>query len=161
MDLQLTGQTAVVVGGGRGIGRAIAHAFAAEGCAIALLDRDAELHATARALESTFPIRALGILTDVTQYAAVQQAAATVAQTLGRIDHIVFTVAIGTGKYGFPFWNLEPGDWSRVLEVTSRRGQRRSCLLACPGAGALGDDAVPGVGGGADWFADGPAVQCL
>src|SRR6202020_2667434 len=36
---------------------------------------------------------------------------------LGRTDHIVFAVGIGSGKYGFPFWNLEPADWGRVLQV--------------------------------------------
>ena len=40
MDLQLAGQTAVVVGAARGIGRAIAAAFAAEGADVALIDRD-------------------------------------------------------------------------------------------------------------------------
>ncbi|QHI99525.1 SDR family oxidoreductase [Xylophilus rhododendri] len=40
---QLTGKTAVVTGAGGGIGRAIADAFAAEGCTVALLDNNAEL----------------------------------------------------------------------------------------------------------------------
>jgi 2-hydroxycyclohexanecarboxyl-CoA dehydrogenase len=30
---------------------------------------------------------------------------------------VVFAVAVGSGKFGFPFWNLEPADWGRVLEV--------------------------------------------
>lgn len=32
-------------------------------------------------------------------------------------DHVVFCVGIGSGKFGFPFWNLDPSDWGRVLEV--------------------------------------------
>jgi NAD(P)-dependent dehydrogenase (short-subunit alcohol dehydrogenase family) len=36
---------------------------------------------------------------------------------LGRVDHVVFAVAIGSGKFGFPFWNLTPEDWPRVLMV--------------------------------------------
>ena len=35
----------------------------------------------------------------------------------GRIDHVVFAAAIGSGKFGFPFWTLEPADWDRVLQV--------------------------------------------
>jgi NAD(P)-dependent dehydrogenase (short-subunit alcohol dehydrogenase family) len=47
----------------------------------------------------------------------MQAAAAEVLSGLGRIDHVVFAVAIGSGKYGFPFWNLTPDDWPRVLQV--------------------------------------------
>jgi NAD(P)-dependent dehydrogenase (short-subunit alcohol dehydrogenase family) len=119
MDLQLTGQTAVVAGGARGIGRAIARAFAAEGCNVAILDRDPEFQATVRELTNEFEVNAAGIPTDVTDYRAVQKAA-EVIQALplqGRIDHVVFTVAVGSGKFGFPFWNVDPGDWERVLRV--------------------------------------------
>ena len=116
MDLGLTGQTAVVAGGARGIGRAIAHAFAAEGANIAVIDRDAEAETAARELEQ-MRVRSVAVVADVTSYEAMRQAAARVAETLGRIDHVVFAVGIGSGKYGFPFWNLEPSDWGRVLEV--------------------------------------------
>jgi NAD(P)-dependent dehydrogenase (short-subunit alcohol dehydrogenase family) len=117
VDLGLTGQTAVVAGGARGIGRAIARAFAAEGASVAILDRDPEAEAAARELERLPQSRSLALVADVTDYAAVRQAAARVAQKFGRIDHVVFAVAVGSGKYGYPFWNLEPSDWGRVLEV--------------------------------------------
>jgi len=29
----------------------------------------------------------------------------------------VFSVGVGSGKFGFPFWNLEPADWKRALEI--------------------------------------------
>jgi NAD(P)-dependent dehydrogenase (short-subunit alcohol dehydrogenase family) len=29
----------------------------------------------------------------------------------------VFCIGVGSGKFGFPFWNLDPSDWARVLEV--------------------------------------------
>jgi NAD(P)-dependent dehydrogenase (short-subunit alcohol dehydrogenase family) len=116
VDLGLTGQTAVVAGGARGIGRAIARAFAEERANVAIIDRDAEAEAAARELES-LRVRSLAAVADVTTYDAMRQAAARVAEGLGRIDHLVFAVGIGSGKYGFPFWNLEPADWGRVLEV--------------------------------------------
>jgi NAD(P)-dependent dehydrogenase (short-subunit alcohol dehydrogenase family) len=117
MDLQFNGQVAVVVGGARGIGRAIAEAFAAEGSHVALLDRDSSVDATAIAITENQPTRAIPLVVDVTDYQAVQRAAGQVQTVLGRIDHVVFAVAVGSGKYGFPFWNLEPADWPRVLEV--------------------------------------------
>jgi NAD(P)-dependent dehydrogenase (short-subunit alcohol dehydrogenase family) len=132
VELQLTGQVAVVAGAARGIGRAIAEAFAEEGAHVALIDRDNEVTAAARQIEerravpavpagSPVPavpaVRALPLAGDVVDYAAVRGMADEVLATLGRIDHVVFAVAIGSGKYGFPFWNLEPGDWGRILEV--------------------------------------------
>jgi 2-hydroxycyclohexanecarboxyl-CoA dehydrogenase len=116
VDLGLSGQTAVVAGGARGIGRAIARAFAEEGANVAILDRDPEAEAAARELER-LSVRAFALVADVTNYREMRGAAACVALTFGRIDHVVFAVAIGSGKYGFPFWNLEPSDWGRVLEV--------------------------------------------
>jgi NAD(P)-dependent dehydrogenase (short-subunit alcohol dehydrogenase family) len=38
-------------------------------------------------------------------------------KTIGRVDHLVFAVGVGSGKFGFPFWDLEPSDWPRVLET--------------------------------------------
>jgi 2-hydroxycyclohexanecarboxyl-CoA dehydrogenase len=107
MDLMLKGQTAVVVGAARGIGAAIATAFAAEGASVVCLDRDAEVRVTAARLSGR------AVVADATDYPAMKAAAAEV----GRGDHVVFAVAIGSGKFGFPFWNLEPSDWPRVLEV--------------------------------------------
>jgi NAD(P)-dependent dehydrogenase (short-subunit alcohol dehydrogenase family) len=117
VDLQLAGQTAVVVGAARGIGRAIAERFAAEGTNVALIDRDPAVEGAATEVAGRFPVRTAAVAVDVTDYAALRRAAGEVATRFRRVDHIVFAVAIGSGKYGFPFWNLEPGDWPRVLEV--------------------------------------------
>jgi len=111
MKLGLEGHTAVIVGGARGIGRAIAEAFAAEGANLAILDVDASVHTTATELN------AIGQAVDVTDYQAVQQTIPAIQSKWGRIDHIVFAVAIGSGKFGFPFWNLQPSDWGRVMNV--------------------------------------------
>jgi NAD(P)-dependent dehydrogenase (short-subunit alcohol dehydrogenase family) len=117
VDLQLSGQVAVVAGAARGIGRAIAEAFAAEGAHVALIDRDPEVSATASQIAEQHGIRTLPLMGDVVDYSVVRGLAEEVAATFGRVDHVVYAVAIGSGKFGFPFWNLEPGDWGRVLEV--------------------------------------------
>jgi NAD(P)-dependent dehydrogenase (short-subunit alcohol dehydrogenase family) len=111
VDLGLAGEVAVIVGGAKGIGRAIAEGFAAEGARLALVDRDPAVEATARA------ISALPLAGDVTDAAAMRSAAAAVKERLGRVDHVVNAAAVGSGKFGFPFWNLEPSDWPRVLEI--------------------------------------------
>jgi NAD(P)-dependent dehydrogenase (short-subunit alcohol dehydrogenase family) len=117
MNLGLTGHTAVVVGGAHGIGRAIATEFAAEGANVALLDLDPKVAADANEMQDQHRVRVLAFVVDVTDFGSVQRAARELHAALGRTDHIVHTAAIGSGKYGFPFWNLQPGDWGRVLHV--------------------------------------------
>jgi 2-hydroxycyclohexanecarboxyl-CoA dehydrogenase len=117
LDLQLTNHVAVIVGGGKGIGRAIAEAFAHEQAHVALVDVDQIVVAAAAEIEAQCGVRTLGIVADVTDYAAMQSAAATVADSLGRYDHVVYAAGAGSGKFGFPFWNLQPSDWERVLRI--------------------------------------------
>ncbi len=111
MNLGLAGSVALVVGGARGIGRAIAAAFAEEGCRVGVWDVSPDVHTTATELGST------GWQVDVTDNAAVRGAATETWAKLGAVDHIVFAVGIGSGKFGFPFWQLDPADWARVLQV--------------------------------------------
>ena len=116
MDLQLRGDVAVVFGAARGIGRAIASAFAAERGCVVLADVDPEVGAAAKSLAAAgAAVRAEQL--DVTDYAAVRATADRLLHVLGRVDHVVYAVGVGSGKFGFPFWNLDPADWDRVLRV--------------------------------------------
>jgi 2-hydroxycyclohexanecarboxyl-CoA dehydrogenase len=54
---------------------------------------------------------------DVCDFAAVQEAARQTETGLGPISHLVHAAAVGSGRFGYPFTNLEPADWARVLEV--------------------------------------------
>lgn len=117
MDLHLAQQTAVVIGGASGIGLAIARAFAAERAHVAIVDRSAQTESVAAEIGAEFSAQSYGIAADVTDYAAVQAAAASIRERLGPARHVVYAAGTGSGKFGFPFWNLEPADWSRVLQV--------------------------------------------
>ncbi|MFI5454788.1 MAG: SDR family NAD(P)-dependent oxidoreductase [Isosphaerales bacterium] len=112
MDLGLAGSVAVVFGAARGIGAAIARAFAAEAAQVAAVDREPSV----LDLASLLPF-SLGLLADVTDYAAVRGTADAVARRFGQCDHVVFAVGAGSGKFGFPFWKLEPADWEPVVKV--------------------------------------------
>ncbi len=107
MNLHLSGQQAVIIGGARGIGLAIARAFLAEECRVVIADRDPA------ALESLPGDTCSTHLVDATNRQAMEQLAARCPET----DHVVYAAGTGSGKFGFPFWNLHPDDWNRVIQV--------------------------------------------
>lgn len=117
MDLELSGEVAVIIGAARGIGRAMAVAFAAEGATVVLVDRDERVGEVQRELERSTGRDVPAFIGNVTDNAAMQSTASLAAKPHGRIDHVLFAAGAGSGKYGFPFWNLEPGDWEHVLRV--------------------------------------------
>jgi NAD(P)-dependent dehydrogenase (short-subunit alcohol dehydrogenase family) len=110
VDLRLQDDVAVVVGGAQGIGRAIALAFREEGARVIVADRDPSV-------TSLEPEELHGFVADVTDHSAIQNLADTIWAEHGRCDHIVYAAGMGSGKFGFPFWNLDPSDWPRVLNV--------------------------------------------
>lgn len=117
MDMQLAGQVVVVVGAGQGIGRAIAEGFAREKASVAMLDIAPAVKEAAVQLSAQEHVPTLDIQVDATDYAAVQQAARTIREELGLCDHLIVAAGAGSGKSGFPFWNLEPADWGRVFDI--------------------------------------------
>lgn len=123
MQLNLENQIAVIIGGASGIGLASAKQFAAENCRVAIIDKSDQTEAltrdtlTRRASEGERVPTALGIRADVTDYAALQSAAARITNELGPPQHVIYAAGMGSGKFGFPFWNLQPSDWDRVYRV--------------------------------------------
>ena len=117
MELELNGHVAVVTGGASGIGLACARGLAREGCHIVLWDVSASVDETAAMLSQEFGISSLGLPVDVADFAAVEAAVRQAEGECGPISHLVHAAAVGSGKFGFPFTNLRPGDWSRVLDV--------------------------------------------
>jgi 2-hydroxycyclohexanecarboxyl-CoA dehydrogenase len=125
MELGLAGNVVAVFGAARGIGAAIARAFAAESAYVAAIDRDPMIDDLAGSLARSpsapgDPGRersSIGLVADVTDLDAVRRTADEVMRRYGRCDHVVFAVGVGSGKFGFPFWKLEPADWDFVLKV--------------------------------------------
>jgi 2-hydroxycyclohexanecarboxyl-CoA dehydrogenase len=117
MDLHLKNHTAVVVGGASGIGLATARTFAQEGAHVALWDRLDTVAQIADVLAKECGVRSLGVAMDVTDEAGVRAALKATQTKLGKVDHLVHAAAIGSGKFGFPFTNLSPADWPRVLDI--------------------------------------------
>lgn len=117
MDLQLTNDVAVITGGASGIGRATADTFAREGADIALWDVAANVEGVAGDIAEATGRRVIGLTVDITRDDSLRAAVERTASELGPIEHLVHAAAIGSGKFGFPFTNLQPDDWLRSLDV--------------------------------------------
>jgi 2-hydroxycyclohexanecarboxyl-CoA dehydrogenase len=117
MDLGIRDYVAVVTGGASGIGRATAELFAAEGAHVALWDVAENVEAVAGEIAGRYSRRVIGTHVDVADESSVAAALVSTASSLGAIDHLVHSAAVGSGKFGFPFTNLNPDDWRKVLEV--------------------------------------------
>jgi 3-oxoacyl-[acyl-carrier protein] reductase len=90
VDLGLAGRTALVTGGSRGIGRAVARALAAEGARVAICARDRQaLDATAREIEEAGGPPVVTVAADLGEHAEVGRAAAEAIARLGRLDILV------------------------------------------------------------------------
>ena len=117
MELHLKDRVVVITGGASGIGLATARQFAAEGAHVAIWDLGEAAERAAQGLSALYPVRSIGMAADVGDEAAVRVATGQTVEALGPVDHVVHAAAVGSGKFGFPFTNLTPGDWPRVLQV--------------------------------------------
>lgn len=129
MQMNLTGQRVAVLGAARGIGRAISEEFLREGCLVYGFDRELDPAAPADG-----PVMTVGDATSFEEVGAF-------AQSVGTVDHVVFCIGVGSGKFGFPFWKLAPGDWPRVLELNLitavNAAHAFAPILAAKGRGTL------------------------
>jgi 3-oxoacyl-[acyl-carrier protein] reductase len=118
---------ALVTGGGRGIGRAIALALAEAGFAVAALSRSQpELDDTRRASDRGL----LTLLCDVRDEAAVVDSVALVTRELGPVTTLVNNA--GTELALGPLWEVDADDWWTDVETTLR-GAFNLCRAVIPG----------------------------
>lgn len=110
----LTGQVALVTGGGRGIGRAIALAFAEEGAAVALVARTSAQIEEVAALCRDRGVRAVAIQADVSDRVACRGVVERAAHTLGVPTVLVNNAGIATAR---KFKDTTDAVWDETLNV--------------------------------------------
>src|SRR5271155_5702738 len=90
MELGLEGKVAIVTGGSKGIGRATALGFLAEGASVLIAARGAEaLGATAAAASIRHRAKIEAVAADLTDAAAIKRVTARCAERFGRVDILI------------------------------------------------------------------------
>ncbi len=110
----LQGQTAIITGGARGIGAAVAKGMAQSGAHIALFDRDADAVQLLANQLSEQGFTAHGYTVDVTDEHSVEAAMQAVVERSGRIDCLFNNAGLAIRK---PSLELSLDDWNKVLDV--------------------------------------------
>jgi len=116
MDLGLRGARALITGGSRGIGFAIADALAAEGAAVGLIARGADGLASAAARLAGHGVPITTAAADVTDTPALGRAVEDVAVALGGLDHLV---ANAGGTIGGNLTSSGPGDFTATFALNA------------------------------------------
>lgn len=134
----LAGRIAVVTGGGRGIGLAVARAAAQAGADVALLDLLTDLEECAEELATTTGRRVIGVRTDVTDPDAIAAAFDATERRLGRADALVNCAGIA---HNVDAHESDPADFRRVIDVNltgtylvAREFGRRLIAAEAPGS---------------------------
>jgi len=136
--MRLEGKVAIVTGGARGIGRACAELFAAEGAAVVVADIDSEAGERAVAAIGAAGGRVRFVETDVGDRAQAERLVDRTLEAFGRLDVLVNNAGvIKTGD----FLELEEADFDAVLRVNLKGaflvGQAAARVMVRHGKGAI------------------------
>lgn len=114
----LNGKIAVVTGAANGIGRATAKRLSEEGATVALLDREAGPLAEAAEEITAAKGKALPVVLDLTDMAAITEAFGEVRSKLGPVDVLVNNVGGAARERSSEFYNSDPEVWEFVLNLS-------------------------------------------
>src|SRR3954470_24998591 len=112
--MRLEGKVAVITGGARGIGLAIARAFVREGAAVAIADISREGADAAVVRLKQQGARALPTAVDVAESASVSAMMRSVVDAFGRVDLLVNNAGVGGNT---PFLELGLEEWNKIIGI--------------------------------------------
>ncbi|OAN36887.1 SDR family NAD(P)-dependent oxidoreductase [Mycolicibacterium iranicum] len=114
MDLGIEGATAVVTGGSKGMGLAIAETLAEEGARVAVMARDVDaLEAAAQRIQDAGAPEVIPISVDMASADSISSGYARVAKAWGSLNILVHTIGPNAG----PFEELDDADWHAAFEL--------------------------------------------
>lgn len=114
-QFDLTGRTAIITGGSKGLGLAMAEGLASAGANIMLVNRDMQQgNEAAGQIAETYHVKATAFGGDVTDFATTEAMAATAMDVFGRIDILINNAGINIRG---PIDELTPDDFKKVMDV--------------------------------------------
>jgi len=114
-QFNLTGRAAIITGGSKGLGLAMAAGLASAGASIMLVSRNADEGETAAAqLRQDFGVQAIALATDVTSPADTERMAQTALDTFGRIDILINSAGINIRG---AIDELTPDEFKQVMDI--------------------------------------------
>ncbi len=116
MDLKLNNRVVLITGPAKGMGAAVSHAFAAEGCRLVLLARDLAAAAPVAEAITAKGGQAMLVACDITDAAACEAAAAQAVAAFGTID-ILVNVAGGSGPIGKTGAETTPEEFDAIVTL--------------------------------------------
>jgi NAD(P)-dependent dehydrogenase (short-subunit alcohol dehydrogenase family) len=151
---QLDGKIAVVTGGGRGIGRAIAKRYAAEGADVVISSRtQSDLDAVVAHME-TLGRTGVAVVADATVKESAQEPVRVALERFGRVDVLVNNVGGTIGRHHDPFADDPDGSFERTIQFCLTSIHWTS-LAALPAMRDAGGGRVISIGSGASKHASG------
>ena len=133
MDLGLSGATAVVTGGSKGMGLAIAETLGSEGASVAIMARGQEaLDAAAHRARSAGAPEVLAISVDMADGASIAEGFAAVRAAWGELNILIHTVGPDAGTFD----DLDDDDWHAAFDLGAMAAVRsvRAALPMLRGA---------------------------
>lgn len=111
----LTGKTAIITGGSKGLGEQMAHALAEAGADVALVSRTlSDLEKVAEDIRRATGRRVIAVAADITQEAEVERMTRRVMEEFGQIDILVNNAGIGGTT---PILDLKEEEWDRYMNI--------------------------------------------
>jgi 3-oxoacyl-[acyl-carrier protein] reductase len=122
MDFGIAGRPALVTGASSGLGLAVAHELAAEGCRVVLCSRSEErIRAAADAVREATGAEVHAVAADLSRAGGPAGAVSAAAETLGGLDILVTNAG---GPPSGPFDSLGEDDFARAVDLTFRSVER-------------------------------------
>lgn len=124
----LGGRTALITGGGRGIGKAVARLFAQAGADLAICSRSGDqLRATAAEIADETGVRVEHVVADMTRREDVERLADAALERLGKVDILVNNAGFNVPE---PIDEIQDETWDRLLELNLTSGMALTRAVA-------------------------------